>query len=247
MRVGIFDSGIGGLTVLKELINHYPHNQYFYFGDNTHMPYGSKSKEELKILSQNNIEFLLSKNVDIIIIACGTVSANLGLYLKKKYEIPIYDVISPTIKFLNGSDFKKIGLLATEMTIKSKSFDKVKKEIFQIACPLLVPLIEANDDTTVTLQKYLKKLPKDIDALVLGCTHYPVLTKDIKKTLPTVNIINMGQILCENLDIINGKETKIRLYFGEVNHQLIENIERIIDKDYQLEEIYAGVTRSRNS
>lgn len=247
MRVGIFDSGIGGLTVLKELIAKYPHNQYFYFGDNTHMPYGSKSKEELKKLSQNNIEFLLSKNVDIIIIACGTVSANLGSYLKRKYQIPIYDVISPTIKFLNNSDFNKIGLLATEMTIKSKVFDKVKKELFSVACPLLVPLIEANEDATMELQKYLKKVPKDIDALVLGCTHYPILVDEIKSKITTIDIINMGQVLCEDVNIISGKETKIRLYFGKVNHQLIENIDRIIKKDYQLEEIYAGVTRSRDS
>lgn len=247
MRVGIFDSGIGGLTVLKELIAKYPHNQYFYFGDNTHMPYGSKSKEELKKLSQNNIEFLLSKNVDIIIIACGTVSANLGSYLKRKYQIPIYDVISPTIKFLNNSDFNKIGLLATEMTIKSKVFDKVKKELFSVACHLLVPLIEANEDATMELQKYLKKLPKDIDALVLGCTHYPILVDEIKSKITTIDIINMGQVLCEDVNIISGKETKIRLYFGKVNHQLIENIDRIIKKDYQLEEIYAGVTRSRDS
>lgn len=247
MRVGIFDSGIGGLTVLKELIAKYPHNQYFYFGDNTHMPYGSKSKEELKKLSQNNIEFLLSKNVDIIIIACGTVSANLGSYLKRKYQIPIYDVISPTIKFLNNSDFNKIGLLATEMTIKSKVFDKVKKELFSVACPLLVPLIEANEDATMELQKYLNKLPKDIDALVLGCTHYPILVDEIKSKITTIDIINMGQVLCEDVNIISGKETKIRLYFGKVNHQLIENIDRIIKKDYQLEEIYAGVTRSRDS
>ena len=247
MRVGIFDSGIGGLTVLRELIFKYPHNQYFYFGDNTHMPYGSKSKEELKKLSQNNIDFLLSKNVDIIIVACGTVSANLGSYLKRKYQIPIYDVISPTIKFLNNSNFNKIGLLATEMTIKSKVFDKVKKDLFSVACPLLVPLIEANKDTTVELQEYLKKLPKDIDALVLGCTHYPILIDQIKREIPNVNIINMGQILCEDLNIFSGKETKIRLYFGKVDHQLIENINRIITKDYQLEEIYAGVTRSRDS
>ncbi len=247
MRIGIFDSGIGGLTVLKELITKYPYNQYFYFGDNTHMPYGSKSREELKQLSQNNIEFLLSKNVDMIIIACGTVSANLGPYLKKKYEIPIYDVISPTIKFLNNSSFNKIGLLATEMTIKSKIFDKAKKEIVGVPCPLLVPLIESDEDATTVLQDYLKKLPKDIDALVLGCTHYPVLKEEIERKLPEISIINMGQVLCDDLNIISGKETKIRLYFGEVNHKLIENIDRIIKKDYQLEEIYAGVTRSRNS
>ena len=105
MRVGVFDSGIGGLTVLKKIYKHYPNNEYIYFGDTLNLPYGNKTKEELNNLSSLEIEFLLSKKVDMIIIACGTVSSNCIDYLKNKYNIPIYDIISPTISYLNNSDY----------------------------------------------------------------------------------------------------------------------------------------------
>jgi len=104
MKVGIFDSGIGGLTVLKNLYKHYPNNEYIYFGDTLNLPYGTKTKEELKKLASNDVDFLLDKNVDIIIIACGTVSSNCINYLNHKYNIPIYDIISPTINYLNNSN-----------------------------------------------------------------------------------------------------------------------------------------------
>ena len=103
MRIGLFDSGVGGLTVLKTLINKYPNNEYIYYGDTLNVPYGNKSKEELLKLSRHNIEFLLSKKVDMIIIACGTVSSNCLTELKKEYRIPIYSIIEPTINYLNNS------------------------------------------------------------------------------------------------------------------------------------------------
>lgn len=105
MRVGVFDSGIGGLTVLKNIYKHYPNNEYIYFGDTINLPYGNKTKEELNYLSSLDVDFLLSKKVDIIIIACGTISANCINHLKNKYDIPIYDIISPTIEYLNNSTY----------------------------------------------------------------------------------------------------------------------------------------------
>ncbi len=234
MKVGLFDSGVGGLTVLKELIDKYPHNQYYYFGDNINVPFGTKSKYELKILSENIIQFLLSKDVDIIIIACGTVSANLSEYLKNKYNIPIYDIISPTIKYLNDSNYNDIGIIATEMTVKSNIFKKVAKRVYQQACPLLVPLIEKDLDYLKELNYYISKLPK-FDVLVLGCTHYSIFESYLKKI--NINTINMGKILCDSIKIKGNKESKINLYFSKVNHQLINNIEKIIKYDYQLEEL----------
>lgn len=234
MRIGLFDSGIGGLTVLKELISRYPNNQYYYFGDNINVPFGTKSKYELKILSENIIQFLLSKNIDMIIIACGTISANLGEYLKGKYNIPIYDIISPTIKYLNNSNYNNIGVLATEMTVKSCVFNQINKKIYQQACPLLVPLIENNLDYSKELNNYISKLPK-VDALVLGCTHYPIFEGYLKSL--NINIINMGKILCNSIKIESKGQLKINLYFSKVNHELINNIEKIIGHDYQLEEL----------
>ena len=103
MRVGIFDSGIGGLTVLKTFIDKYPNNEYIYYGDTFNLPYGNKTKKELLKLSDKDVSFLINKNIDIIIIACGTVSSNCLDYLKDKYNIPIYDIISPTLEYLNNN------------------------------------------------------------------------------------------------------------------------------------------------
>ena len=122
MKIGIFDSGIGGLTVLAELIKKYPNNKYYYFGDNINAPYGTKSKEELLKLSNKIINFLNKKDVDLIIVACGTISSNVFDKLPK--DIKIYDVISPTIDYINNSNYETIGLIGTKMTIKSKTFEK---------------------------------------------------------------------------------------------------------------------------
>ena len=224
MKIGVFDSGVGGLTVLKELIKY--KNDYYYFGDNINIPYGTKSKYELQILSSKIIDFLLTKDVDMIIIACGTISSNVYEYLKNKYNIPIYDIISPTLDYLKD---KTYFTFATSMTCKSKIFDNA------IECPLLVPLIENNQDVTKTLKEYLNNIPFDAN-LVLGCTHYPILTNEINKLRPDLKLINMGKILSDKLNL-KSNELKIRLYFSKVDHNLITNIDKIIDKDYQLEEI----------
>ena len=234
MKIGVFDSGIGGLNVLKELLDKYPNNTYYYFGDNINIPYGTKTKYELTILSSKIIDFLILKEVDLIIIACGTISSNIYFDLKQKYNIPIYDIISPTIEYLNNSNYQKIGVLATEMTVKSQIFNQINKEIYQIPCPKLVPLIEDNLDYTDVLAEYLKQLPK-VDTIVLGCTHYPVFEKYLNKL--NYRTINMGKVLCEKLNLKNNKELKIRLYFSKVDHNLITNIDKIIKYDYQLEEL----------
>ena len=234
MKIGVFDSGIGGLNVLKELLDKYPNNTYYYFGDNINIPYGTKTKYELTILSSKIIDFLIFKEVDLIIIACGTISSNIYFDLKQKYNIPIYDIISPTIEYLNNSNYQKIGVLATEMTVKSQIFNQINKEIYQIPCPKLVPLIEDNLDYTDVLAEYLKQLPK-VDTIVLGCTHYPVFEKYLNKL--NYKTINMGKVLCEKLKIESSKELKIRLYFSKVDHDLITNIDKIIKHDYQLEEL----------
>ena len=223
MKIGIFDSGIGGLTVLKELIK-YP-NEYYYFGDNTNIPYGSKSILELKQLSSRIINFLLDKNVDIIIIACGTISTNLSEYLKSKYPyIPIYDVVSPILEIID----EDTTVLATTATVNSGKFKNA------IACPLLVPLIEKGEDCTDALNQYLAQVKTN--KIVLGCTHYPILTNEINKINPQLKIINMGKILGEKLQLPSDK-LKINLYFGKVDESLIKNINKIIENDYTIEEI----------
>lgn len=224
MKIGVFDSGVGGLTVLKELLKF--KNEYYYFGDNINIPYGTKTKLQLELLSSKIVDFLISKNVDMIIIACGTISSNVYEYLKSKYDIPIYDIISPTLEYLKGKEYYTF---ATPMTCKSKIFNN------SIECPLLVPAIENNLDVTNILKEYLDKIPNKSN-LVLGCTHYPFLTNEILSLRPDLNLINMGKVLCDNLNLKSSK-LKIRLYFSKVDHNLINNIDKIIDYDYQLEEI----------
>jgi len=231
MRVGIFDSGIGGLTVLKTLINKYPKNDYIYYGDTLNLPYGSKTKEELQELSKLDVEFLLSKNVDIIIIACGTVSSNCLTYLKSNYFIPIYDVVSPTIKYLNNSNKTSIGIIATNATIDSHIFkNNLNKEVYEIKTPKLVPLIENNDlkNINTILEEYLKEYKNKIDTLVLGCTHYPIIKDHINNYFNNkIEILDMSYPLLDKLteDITSS----INIYFSKLNKTIIENTKRILN------------------
>lgn len=236
MKVGLFDSGIGGLTVLKRLIDKYPDNDYIYFGDTINMPYGSKNIDELKKLARYNVEFLLKYNVDIIIIACGTVSSNCLEYLKDNYDISIIDIISPTINYLNNSKYNNIGIIATEATINSHIFKNrlIDKNIYEIGTPKLVPIIENNeyDNINNVLNDYINKYKDKIDILVLGCTHYPLLTKYIKN-IYNKDILDMGSLI----KIDNNGNGAINLYFSYIDNNLINNIKNILGNKINIHEI----------
>lgn len=236
MKIGIFDSGIGGLTVLAELIKKYPNNKYYYFGDNINAPYGTKSKEELLKLSNKIINFLNKKDVDLIIVACGTISSNVFDRLPK--DTKIYDVISPTIDYINNSNYENIGLIGTNMTIKSKTFEKrINKKIIARSCNDFVPYIENEQSLTDIIPKYMNIFKDKVDVLILGCTHYPIIEKELNDYLDSkIPLINMGTILADSLKLGN-KEKQIRLYFSKVNHTLISNIDKIIKEKYYLEEV----------
>jgi len=234
MKIGVFDSGIGGLTVLKRLIDKYPNNEYIYYGDTENIPYGDKSIDELKVLASNIVEFLISKNVDMIVIACGTVSSNLSDYLKEKYNVKIVDIISPVINYLNNHEYEKIGVIATNATINSKVFSKsLNKDIKEVACPMFVPLIESNNLTE--LQKYLDaylNVLKDRDIIVLGCTHYPIIKDEINKYLNNnVRLLDMAECIS---NITNEGKASIELYFSELEDKLIDNIKIILQKNVDL-------------
>ena len=224
MRVGVFDSGMGGLTVLKSLIEKHPNNHYIYFGDTLNMPYGDKSKEELEKLSSNIVEFLISKKVDVIIIACGTVSSNCYTYLKEKFDIPLFDILTPTIRYLKYGNLNNSLVIATSMTIKSGIFDEIPN-LEKQECPLFVPLIENGKIDSIEMNKTIKMYLKDykVDNLIFGCTHYPLLKNELKKFLGNINYINMGDILADNLDL-KESEFKLELYFSKIN----ENIQKLV-------------------
>lgn len=210
--IGVFDSGLGGLTVLKEIMKILPNENIVYFGDTARVPYGSRSKDTIIKYTFQAINFLLSKNVKAIVIACNTATARALKESNEKYDIPIIGVIEAGARTAAYSTKNKIvGVIGTEGTITSKAYNveigKIDKDIKIIdkACPLFVPIVEegwANTDiASLTAKRYLDELIKqDIDSLVLGCTHYPILKRTI------------GEVVGEKIKLVNpAKETAIDL------------------------------------
>ena len=234
MRIGVFDSGIGGINVLSCLIEKYPKNQYIYFGDTINLPYGDKNSHELMKLACKAIDFLISKNVDIIIIACGTISSTCFRDLKKKYDIPLYDILSPTIKYLEACTLNKIGVIATKRTIESNIFNLPNKKILMKSMPSLVPIIE-NNDIKEKQEEIIKELMifKNYDLLVLGCTHYPLINNLINDKLH-LKTLDMGKCLVDFLNLENNSIYSCELYFSLISVNLIKNINNILKTDYQI-------------
>lgn len=211
--IGIFDSGVGGLTVVKEVIKEIPDRQIIYFGDTARLPYGTKGADFVKKYSAKITEWLLSKNAKIIVVACNTSSAWASDYLKRKFkDVKIFEMIDPVIsKILEETKNNKIGIIGTLGTIKSQAYQKKilkansKVEIFSQPCPLFVPLVEEgmieDEFTYEIVKRYLKPLKeKKVDVLVLACTHYPFLKKAIEKEMGVnVKIINPAEIVAKKI------------------------------------------------
>lgn len=202
--IGIFDSGVGGLTVAEEVMRQLPAEKIVYFGDTARVPYGSKSKDTIVRFSRQIIRYLKTWDVKAIVVACNTASALALPEIQKELDIPIVGVIEPGARVAaeitkNG----RIGIIGTEGTINSHIHTKLIKdekpsyEVTEKACPLFVPLVEEGFflDTPVTYEiagKYLEVMKeKDIDTLILGCTHYPFLRETIKNIMGEgVNLVN---------------------------------------------------------
>lgn len=238
MKIGLFDSGIGGLNVLNEFIKKYPNNTYYYYGDTKNLPYGDKDKETLLKLSINIVNFFEKMQVDLIIIACGTISSNCYQELKQVTNIPIYDIISPVINYLNSSNLKNILVFGTKRTIESHVFkDRVEKNIIEVSTPEFVPMIENSKIDTIVIKNYLINF-QEIDCLVLGCTHYPILKNEFKKYLnDKVILLDMGKVLVDNLKLKNDSKQVVNLFFTKVDSTLKNNISSILKCNYTLNEI----------
>lgn len=193
--IGVFDSGVGGLTVVKEIMNQLPNEGIVYFGDTARVPYGSKSKETVTTYSRQIVKFLQTMKVKAVVIACNTASAFALETLKKEVDIPMIGVVKPGAKSAaNATQNNRIGIIGTEGTIRSGMYDDFLSKtnpdikVFGKACPLFVPLVEEglmDDPITYEMAKrYLSNLLEDdIDTLVMGCTHYPLLRKTIQKVV----------------------------------------------------------------
>ena len=210
--VGVFDSGVGGLTVAREIMRQLPDERIVYFGDTARVPYGSKSKENILKYSRQIVKFLKSKGVKAIVVACNTASALALDEIKHEIDIPIIGVVKPGARTaVRSTHNKRIGVIATDATIKSELYTEYIHELDESitvvgqACPLFVPLVEEgmlHDEVTDEMAKrYLSGLKtENIDTLILGCTHYPLLRSTV------------GRIMGDKVTLINpAYETAMRL------------------------------------
>lgn len=201
--VGVFDSGVGGLTVVREIMRQLPNENVVYFGDTARVPYGSKSKETVLKYSKQIVRFLMTKNVKAIVVACNTASALALEEMRNEIEVPVIGVVRPGAKMAAGiTKTKNIGVIGTEATIKSGVYsDYIRQLVPDLtvigrACPLFVPLVEEGllEDriTDDMVERYLYELKQyNVDSLVLGCTHYPLLMNPIRRYMgDKVHLIN---------------------------------------------------------
>lgn len=195
IMIGIFDSGIGGVTVLKELLNFLPNEKYIYYSDSKNSPYGDKSEEELKKLTSNVISFLIDKGANIIVIACNTAST-LSSYLREKFDIPIV-AIEPAYKMVYDYAYdKKVLVMATKRTLESDKFNKLYQKYnnnntILLPCSGLADLIEEGNERKIDdyLSQNISKY-KGVECVVLGCTHYPLIKINLTKVLGNVEFFD---------------------------------------------------------
>ena len=230
--IAVFDSGVGGLTVLKHLKEMMPKENYIFLADTLNMPYGDKNKEEIQELCLHNYEFLKEFNIKAVVIACNTADSLAGDYLKTISDKKVFGVIKPAaLEAFKKTKNKRIGILATPATINSLAYQKELLEldaglkVFNMPCFGLASLIEnhhyqeKDPEVEKALDKYLEPLIKeDIDTLILGCTHYPLLIDAIKKR-HDITIINSSMIEAENVyetlkeeNLLKDDEGKILCY-----------------------------------
>jgi glutamate racemase len=255
--IGVFDSGVGGLTVVKEIFKYLPEYQIIYFGDTARLPYGTKGAGFVKRYSEKITQWLLDRGAKVIVVACHTSSAWAADFLKEKFSakggsasggknVPIFDMISGTAGGVSKiTKNKKVGVIGTPGTIKSNAYKTKLLEsdpelkIYTQACPLLVPLAEEGwVDGKITeeiIKKYLAPLKKEkIDTLVLACTHYPLLEEIIQKVMGrNVKIFNPASALAKQLKLFLEKNPKIEREIKKgIGHQFFFS-----DEPYNFEKI----------
>lgn len=213
--IGVFDSGVGGLTVAREITRQLPNESIVYFGDTARVPYGSKSRDTIIRYARQIVRFLRTKNVKAIVVACNTASAFALDTIEKELDIPVIGVVKPGAQSaIKNTKNKRIGIIGTEGTIKSALYTEyihgIDEEIVVVGkpCPLFVPLVEEgmlHDPVTDEIaSRYLDDLKKqNIDSLILGCTHYPLLRSTVGKIMgPEVNLVNPAYETAISLDTL---------------------------------------------
>lgn len=252
--IGFFDSGLGGLTCIPYLMKALPEEKIIYFGDTARTPYGSKATSTIMNFSREIADFLVMSNVKMIVIACNTVSATCLEELRERFpQIPILGIIDPAAKKVAedfGSD-DNVGIIGTKVTIASKAYERCidehdgKVNIHEVACPAFVPLIEEgiieNDIMDLTIKYYMDDFVKnnDLDAVILGCTHYPLIKDNIERIYPDLEIINPSSIIVndikkvleENDMLADGSDFRNVFYASDLSENFINMIDHIFENE----------------
>jgi len=260
--IGIFDSGVGGLTVVREIFKELPDYKIIYFGDTARTPYGTKSKETIIKYAREDAKFLLDHGAKIIVIACNTASAFAAEILRKELNVPVFEVIMPAVRAAISATRGKAGVIGTRATISSGVYEAmIKKENINIqvesqACPLLVPLVEEawlnQPETKKIVRKYLQPLKnKQIDTLILGCTHYPVLKNIIKTRIGRkVKLVDSAEEVVHELkkfliknDSVEkslGKDGDHKFFVSDLTAQVPRIAEKLLGKVVKFERAEVG-------
>lgn len=258
--IGIFDSGIGGLTVVKSLMEKLPGYNMIYFGDTARTPYGSKSPETVVRYALENTDFLLKQGAKLIVMACNTASSVAADRVAENYDIPIFEVVTPaTEQAVKISNTLTIGVIGTRATVKSGIYEhkimalKPDAKVYSAACPLLVPLVEEGwmkkPETVMIIKKYLHPLKvRQIDTLILGCTHYPLLKDKIQRKIgKRVHIIDSSIAIAENVkffldthpevDKQLSKNNAFRLFVSDITEQFEKTARATLKRNVHLEHV----------
>ena len=260
MKVGVFDSGVGGLTVLRAIRDRFRNLDLVYLGDTARVPYGNKSRETVVRYSLECAEFLISKGVEVLVVACNTASSQAIEALRDNLDVPVLGVVEPGVRKALESTKGRVGVIGTQATIKSGAYQRLLEgsgvEVFSKACPLFVPLVEEGllegEIPEKVVAMYLQEFrDKGIDTLILGCTHYPLLKKLIQDFLPGVKVVDSSEAVAVELESVvrNEGSGKTELYFTDRSQNLNRLLEIILGKPAEaciLEEDLSRVS-GRNS
>lgn len=233
--IGVFDSGVGGLTVLKRLVNVLPDEDYIYFGDTARVPYGEKTKDQLIGFSREILDWYKKNNVKMVLMACNTSSSVALDVVKDEYDFPVLGLIKPTAEYTAKLNINRIGVIATSATVKSNAYKSAinavdpNKEVFQVPCPGLVEIVESGNvdsfESKELISRYILPLvDNNVEKIILGCTHYPYFSNLIYKLTGDEKIlIDPGAYLVktakEKLNEVgfNGSNKGSRKYFVSSN------------------------------
>lgn len=258
--IGIFDSGIGGLTTARAVMNVLPDYDIVYFGDTARTPYGSKSRTTVIHYALEDTRFLLQKGAKMIVAACNTASSMATETLKQHFGLPIFEVISPAVvQAVETSAHPRIGIIATRATTQSGIYEKKIRQlnpdakVYSVAAPLLVPLVEEGwldrPETRMIVKRYLHPLKtRQIDTLILGCTHYPLLENIIRRKMgKRVTIINSSVVVAENLrtylqqhpevDAQLGKNGQAEYFVSDITAQFEKTAHTILKRKCRLHHV----------